>query len=182
MKILENSDTKLHMISLAKVKEVPYCDSFAVEEEYYVLSPSPTAPCSVMRITSRIIWYKSTMFKNKIYTNALKQGRIFWVEFAEWIKKRNLYFKERKPSQNPGKLKHGIEKSNKLFEKPGAPEAAQLVPAGELTMQEKAMDYLQFAVAWAQNNRTDTLLIVLLLFVFRMYLQLWSIQNQLSSL
>ena len=43
------------------------------------------------------------------------------------MKKRNLAFKEKKPPQNVGKLKHGIEKSNKLFEK-AAPESAIVAP------------------------------------------------------
>jgi VAD1 Analog of StAR-related lipid transfer domain len=64
--MVDHTDLKLHLISLAKVRDVPYCDSFSVEEEILVLAPSPTAPCSIMRITTHIIWHKSTMFKSKI--------------------------------------------------------------------------------------------------------------------
>lgn len=46
-----------------------------------------------------------------------------YSEYNEWLKKRNLLFKEKKP-QGTGKLKHGIEKSNKLFEKQVEQEAA----------------------------------------------------------
>jgi hypothetical protein len=42
-KLLENSDTKMVITSLAKVKDVPYCDTFNVEEHILIISPSPTA-------------------------------------------------------------------------------------------------------------------------------------------
>lgn len=73
---------------------------------------------------------------------------MFWGEFVEWTKARNLHFKEKKPPQNPGKLKHGIEKSNKLFEKPGAPESAIPQPEIALTLEEKVKYYLNLIWQW----------------------------------
>jgi len=96
---------------------VPLCDCFTVEEEMLALSPSSTANCAVLRIMIRINWLKNTMFKGKISTSTSKAAHQTWAEYNEWLKKRNLVFKEKKPPQAGGKLKHGIEKSNKLFEK-----------------------------------------------------------------
>jgi len=65
-KLLELTDTKCHIKSISKCRDVPYCDTFSVEEELLVLAPSPTASCCILRIAVFLIWHKSTMFKGKI--------------------------------------------------------------------------------------------------------------------
>ncbi len=61
-----------------------------------------------------------------IHSNSMKVSKEVWQECAEWYRKRNLWFKEQKRPQNvnTSKLKHGIEKSNKLFEKQTPENAA----------------------------------------------------------
>ena len=49
-KVIENTDTKVNLRVLNKVTNVPYCDSFAVEEDWLILSPSPTANCCMVRM------------------------------------------------------------------------------------------------------------------------------------
>lgn len=131
--LLENTDTKVQVKSVAFVTGVPLSDCFTVEEEMLVLSPSPTANCCAMRAVNHIQWKKSTMFRGKIISSTKQAGKENWTEYQEWIKKRGLGFKEKKPPQQPagaqGKLKHGIEKSNKLFEK--APDEKVAAPAQE---------------------------------------------------
>ena len=117
-RLIESTDTKVVVKSMAKVKDVPLCDTFNVEEELIIISPSPTANCAVLRISLQIKWVKNTLFKWKISSSTTKAGHQTCTEYQEWLKKRNLIFKEKKPPQGTGpKLKHGIEKSNKLFEK-----------------------------------------------------------------
>jgi hypothetical protein len=48
-------------------------------------------------------------------------------------------------------------------------------PAGAHTLQEQAMEYVQSGIAWVQNNRSEAMVIVILLFVLRIYFQLCSI-------
>ena len=55
--------------------------------------------------------------KGKIISSSQSASKAFWTEYGEWIKKKGIIFKERKAPQKVGNLKHGIEKSNKLFEK-----------------------------------------------------------------
>ena len=90
-----------------------------MEEEFQVFSPSPTANCCIVRVLFSIIWHKSTMMKSIITSSSIKASKQFWAEYADWCKKKNIWFKEKKPPANVkvGNLKHGIEKSNKLFEK-----------------------------------------------------------------
>lgn len=115
-KVLELSETKIHVKILSKTNNVPYCDTFAVEEDWIAVSPSPGANCSVLRMFIQMIWYKSTIFRSKIASSTFKASIVYFSDYMEFLKKRNLLFKEKK-QQGVGKLKHGIEKSNKLFEK-----------------------------------------------------------------
>lgn len=39
--LIENSETKFHMLCRNNNRNVPYCDSFQIIEEYIVLSPEP---------------------------------------------------------------------------------------------------------------------------------------------
>jgi hypothetical protein len=48
-----------------KTSDVPYCDTFSVEEEWYIAS-LPNTKCSIMRITMALVWHKSTMMKSMI--------------------------------------------------------------------------------------------------------------------
>jgi len=65
----------------------------------------------------QVIYYKSTIFKSKITSSSIKGTKDVYGEWNDWLKKRGLLFKEKKAPQAANKLKHGIEKSNKLFEK-----------------------------------------------------------------
>jgi len=116
-KLLEKSDTKIVMRILNKCSGIPYADYFAVEEEWLIMSPAPAANSCALRITMQVIFYKNTMFKGKITSGAMKGAKEAWVDWGEWIKKRGLGFKEKKAAAINSKLTHGIEKSNKLFEK-----------------------------------------------------------------
>jgi hypothetical protein len=116
-RVIENTDVKFHLKSVGKAVGIPFSDTFSVEEDLIVLSVSGNAGCSVMRVLQHVIWHKSTIMKGKIYSSSVSAGKGFWTEYGEWIKKKGVNFKERKAPQKVGNLKHGIEKSNKLFEK-----------------------------------------------------------------
>jgi hypothetical protein len=64
-------------------------------------------------VTANVIFYKSTMFKSKISSNALQGSKDYWLPWGEWVNKK-VPFKEKKPPAIISKLTHGIEKSNYL--------------------------------------------------------------------
>lgn len=72
-----NTDTKILLRVLNKTSDVPYCDSFAVEEEWYIAS-LPNSKCSVVRITMGIVWYKSTMMKGMIKSGTESESLVTW--------------------------------------------------------------------------------------------------------
>ena len=95
-KLIERTDTKVHLKILSKCTGVPYCDTFAVEEDFLILSPGPNAPCCVVRILLTVLFYKSTIFKSKIEGGTIKGVKQVWSDFAEFQKKRGNIFKEKK--------------------------------------------------------------------------------------
>lgn len=119
-KLLEISDTKIHFKVLSKCSGVPYCDTFAIEEDWIALSPGLGATCCIVRIYMQVIFYKSTLFKSKIQSSSIKGASDVWKEWTEWMKKKGFGFKEKKVQQPANKLKHGIEKSSLLFDKKNA--------------------------------------------------------------
>jgi hypothetical protein len=42
-KLMEKSDTRIRVKVQSKCQGVPYCDTFSIEEEYLILSPSATS-------------------------------------------------------------------------------------------------------------------------------------------
>ena len=63
--VSERTDTLIKLRVLNKTTDVPYCDSFAVEEEWIIAS-LPGTKCCVLRVSMGLIWYKSTMMKSII--------------------------------------------------------------------------------------------------------------------
>ena len=63
--LIQKTDTLIKMRIVNKTTDVPYCDSFAVEEEWTIGS-LPNAKSCVLRVTMGIVWYKSTMMKSII--------------------------------------------------------------------------------------------------------------------
>lgn len=95
-KLIEKTDTKVQFKILSKCSGVPYCDTFAIEEEIIAISPQPNSNYCVVRILMQVIFYKSTIFKSKITTSAIKGLKDVLNEWDEWVKKKGLTFKEKK--------------------------------------------------------------------------------------
>lgn len=55
------------------------------------------------------------MFQGKILAGAMKGSKDYFIDWAEVVKKKFPFKETKKAGSN--KLSHGIEKSNKLFEK-----------------------------------------------------------------
>lgn len=82
--LLSKTDTLIKMRILNKTTDVPYCDSFGVEEEWMIGS-LPNAKSCVLRITMGIVWYKSTMMKSIIQSNTVAESAKSWAEYKQWI-------------------------------------------------------------------------------------------------
>jgi hypothetical protein len=103
MRMMEQTPTKLLLKVTNKTSDVPYCDTFAVEEEWYVASTSPTSKSAVLRIAMSVVWYKSTMMKSMILSNIKKDSAAVWEQWkTEFLTHPNAVFtaKKRKAVQS----------------------------------------------------------------------------------
>lgn len=82
--LCEQTETNLLLRVTNKTTDVPYCDSFCVEEEWFLAS-LPGAKCCVLRITMGLVWYKSTMMKSIIQSNTVSESAKAWEMFKTWV-------------------------------------------------------------------------------------------------
>lgn len=92
-RIIERSETKIVMRVTSKSRDVPYCDSFYVEEEWYIASlPEGVSSC-VLRVSYNIIFVKSTLMRSVISSTAKSEANAYWVGWNAMIKEKGLEFK-----------------------------------------------------------------------------------------
>jgi hypothetical protein len=91
-KILEHTSELLHMKILTTTNDIPYCDNFAVEEEWWIASPAgPQVECCVYQASYTIIWYKSSMMKRVIKSSTESNSQEGFELFKKWILTDNGY-------------------------------------------------------------------------------------------
>lgn len=197
--LIEKSDTRLHVVVRVRTTDVPYCDSFCVEEEWQLESPSPSSQpvirSCVVRVSFRVKFYKSTMMKGTITKSANSESEAVMKEYNDKMyTKRGIIFQERKkpkPATKGPKIGHMVESSKKMQKE----AARKRLPSQEKIVtieaepekkvpdefQEKMLYYAQEAVAlvvdaW-QADRTTFLLVVCLFMLFVMNWRIGSLQG-----
>ena len=76
---------------------MPYCDSFAVCEEWFLESPDPASQpvikSCVLRVGYKLTWYKSTMMKGTITKASNSEVEAVMKEYVQkMITDRNITF------------------------------------------------------------------------------------------
>ena len=80
-KVIENSQDKIVLRILNTTTDVPYCDSFGVEEEWLIAS-LPNTKCCVFRASFCLRWYKWTMMKAIITSTTETQTDLSMKSFG----------------------------------------------------------------------------------------------------
>ena len=99
--LIENSATKLHIFVRNNTRDVPYCDSFQVIEEFLFLSPDPSSQpvikSGIYRMCFHLQWLKSTLMKSIIQRNVDTETKTVFQAFVDGqIKAKKLTFVEKK--------------------------------------------------------------------------------------
>lgn len=84
LKLLHKTEDRILLRVLNRTTDVPYCDSFGVEEEYLIVS-LPETKCCVFRVTFCIKWYKWTMMKAIIASNTESETPKAYNAMKEWF-------------------------------------------------------------------------------------------------
>ena len=93
-RMVERSETKIVMRVTSKSRDVPYCDSFYVEEEWFVASMTDCTSSCVLRVSYNIIFVKSTLMKSIISSTAASEAKSYWVGWNAMIKEQGHEFKQ----------------------------------------------------------------------------------------
>lgn len=93
LRIFERTENRILMRVTSKSRDVPYCDSFYVEEEWYIASlPEGTNSC-VLRVSYNVVFVKSTMMRSIISNQASTEAKSYWVGWNAMMKDKGYEFK-----------------------------------------------------------------------------------------
>lgn len=89
---MEKSPEKIVARLISKARQVPYCDCFYVEEEWYIAAtPKGTNSC-VFRCSYAIVFVSSTIMKSVIRSNTDAEEKAFWAAWVQIMKDKNADF------------------------------------------------------------------------------------------
>ena len=77
----------------SKSRDVPYCDTFYVDEDWYVASMPEGYNSCVLRVTNNVIFVQSTMMKRVIVSQAASEAKGYWLGWNTMIKEKGYEFK-----------------------------------------------------------------------------------------
>jgi hypothetical protein len=77
LRIIEKTDRKFIVRINTKNKDVPYCDTFDIDEEWYCQSTETGFNSSVLRISYKQTFLKFTMMKSIISSNTTSEVKAF---------------------------------------------------------------------------------------------------------
>lgn len=84
-RIIEWSPTYIRISCINRTRDIPYSDTFDVEDVVTIHSMKPESKCCVVQIGINFIWHKSTMMKSMIKGNAETAARQINANFAKLI-------------------------------------------------------------------------------------------------
>ena len=85
-RVIENSATCIKILCTNRTRDIPYCDTFDVEDFVTVHSMKPTSQVCIVQIGVNFIWHKSTMMKSMIKGNAEKEARAINEDYLKLLK------------------------------------------------------------------------------------------------
>jgi hypothetical protein len=95
-KLIEHSSTKIVFRVLSRARDIPYCDTFGIDEEWYIASPSATAKSCVLRVSVVCNFYKFSIMKSIIRSGAESDSTAVMQGFAKHMSDMGLDFAEKK--------------------------------------------------------------------------------------
>ena len=130
-KVIEHTPTKLSYRILTRTHDIPYCDTFGVEEQWDLSSPKADSKCAIIKCQIGPNWYKSTMMKGIILKTQKAETISNTQNWFEKVKERgHLFVEKKRPAKADTKKKKGkqgkYETSDKLHKK--KEKAAQPAP------------------------------------------------------
>lgn len=101
-KLIEKSDKKFLVRIITKNRDIPYCDTFETEEEWYCASTETGTNSCVMKSSFKQTFLKFTMMKSIISSQTNSEVKKFWSDLKTYWNERGLEFQQKeKPAFCP---------------------------------------------------------------------------------
>jgi hypothetical protein len=91
-RLVEKSDKKFLIRIMTKNKDIPYCDTFETDEEWYCASTETGSNSCVLRSSFKQTFLKFTMMKSIISSQTLSETKAFWAYYKTYLFDRGFEF------------------------------------------------------------------------------------------
>lgn len=92
---MEYGPTKIVFRIINKTRDVPYADTYGIEEEWYLASPSTEAQACVLQVSFACNFYKFSMVEGLIRNEAEKDTMTALTAFKKHLTSKGLDFAEK---------------------------------------------------------------------------------------
>ena len=97
-RIVQNSSTYIRISCINRTRDIPYADTFDVEDIFTIHSLKPESKCCIVQIGIGFNWHKSTMMKSMIKGQAETAAKQMNVNYAA-ILKQFSFVEQKKPQK-----------------------------------------------------------------------------------
>jgi len=94
-RLMEKSDKKFLIKVKTINKEIPYCDCFDTDEEWYCASTDTGSNSCVLRASFKQTFLKFTMMKSIISSQTQSETKAFWAYYKNYLFERGFEFQQK---------------------------------------------------------------------------------------
>ena len=80
---------------MTKSKDIPYCDTFETDEEWFCASTESGSNSCVLRSSFKQTFLKFTMMKSIISSQTVSETKAFWTYYKTYLFERGLEFQQK---------------------------------------------------------------------------------------
>ena len=84
-RIIEWSATYIRISCINRTRDIPYCDTFDVEDVFTIHGMKPESKCCIVQIGIGFNWHKSTMMKSMIKSNTESAARQINANYSKLL-------------------------------------------------------------------------------------------------
>ena len=96
-RVVEYGPSNIKIICINRTRDIPYCDTFDVEERITISSLKPTSRCCIVKVGICLNWHKSTMMKSMIRSATEKESKSMNEDYQALLK-QFPFVEQRKPA------------------------------------------------------------------------------------
>ena len=100
-RIIEWSATYIRISCINRTRDIPYCDTFDVEDVFTIHGMKPESKCCIVQIGIGFNWHKSTMMKSMIKSNTESAARQINANYSKLLQQFPFVVQKKPQKANP---------------------------------------------------------------------------------